>query len=81
MSKNEKLFSKFKTIPTDLTWDELIKILNYLGYKELPTGKTGGSRRKFVNGENDIINLHKPHPKNIVKKYVIEQIIEKLGLK
>ena len=43
-------------------------------------GKTGGSRTKFVNDETDIISLHKPHPSNIVKQYVIKQIIEKLEL-
>lgn len=77
MSKIEK----FKSNPTDFTWFELVKILNHLGYFEKTTkGKTGGSRVKFVNEETDIINLHKPHPSNIVKQYVIKQIIEKLEL-
>ena len=79
MSKIEKLLEKFYSIPKDLTWDELIKILNYFGYFELSKkGKTGGSRRKFSNEFNSIINLHKPHPTNIIKKYVIKQILEKL---
>jgi predicted RNA binding protein YcfA (HicA-like mRNA interferase family) len=52
-----------------------------LGYFEKATkGKTGGSRIKFVNDDTDVISLHKPHPSNIVKQYVIKQIIEKLGL-
>ncbi len=81
MSKIEKLIEKFKSNPRDFTWDELVKILNYLGYFEKTTkGKTGGSRVKFVNNETDVINLHKPHPSNIVKQYVIKQIIEKLDL-
>lgn len=79
MSKIEKLIAKFIQVPSDLTWDELSRILNHKGYFEkLDMGKTGGSRRKFVNSDNDIISLHKPHPKNIVKKYVIRQILEKL---
>ena len=79
MSKTEKLLEKFKSIPNDLTWDELVKILNYLGYFELSKkGKTGGSRRKFVNELKDVINLHKPHPTNIIKKYIIKQLLEKL---
>lgn len=58
-------------MPTDFTWDELVKILNYKGYYEKQqTGKTGGSRRKFINGKRDIISLHKPHPGNIVKQYI-----------
>jgi predicted RNA binding protein YcfA (HicA-like mRNA interferase family) len=81
MSKIEKLIEKFKSNPTNFTWFELVKILNHLGYFEKTTkGKTGGSRVKFVNEETDIINLHKPHPSNIVKQYVIKQIIEKLEL-
>ena len=79
MSKTEKLLEKFKSIPNDLTWDELVKILNYFGYFELSKkGKTGGSRRKFVNKLKDVINLHKPHPTKIIKKYIIKQLLEKL---
>jgi len=81
MSKIEKLLTKFKNSPKDLTWEELIKILNHLGYLELTKkGKTGGSRRKFVNTNKDIISLHKPHPGNIVKHYVIKQLLELLKL-
>lgn len=81
MSKIEKLLEKFKSIPKDLTWNELVKILNHLGYFEVKKkGKTGGSRIKFTNEDNDIISLHKPHPSNIVKQYVIRQLLEKLEL-
>lgn len=81
MSRNEKLLEKFKSVPKGLTWDELVKILNYLGYFEnTKKGKTGGSRCKFYNKKKDIINLHKPHPSNIVKQYVIRQLLEKLDL-
>jgi hypothetical protein len=79
MSKIEKLIAKFLKVPKDLTWEELVKILNHKGYFEkLGKGKTGGSRVKFINSDNDIISLHKPHPRNIVKQYVIRQILEKL---
>ncbi len=79
MSKIGKLFAKFKTVPKDLTWGELVKILNYLGYFEIPKkGKSGGSRIKFTNKHHAIINLHKPHPSNIVKQYVLRQLLEKL---
>lgn len=81
MSKIEKLLEKFKGIPKDLTWNELVKILNHLGYFEVKKkGRTGGSRVKFANENNDIISLHKPHPSNIVKQYVIRQLLEKLEL-
>jgi predicted RNA binding protein YcfA (HicA-like mRNA interferase family) len=81
MSKIEKLIERFKTIPKDFTWDELVKVLRYFGYQEFSSkGKTGGSRRKFVNEKKEVISLHKPHPGNIVKQYVIRDVIEKLGI-
>ncbi len=78
MSKKNKLIDKFLSVPADFTWDELIKVLASYGYQEKNTGKTGGSRRKFVDRTNNIILLHKPHPGNIVKKYALRQIIENL---
>jgi len=69
---------RFSNKPKDLTWDELVLILAYYGYYELPTGKTGGSRRKFMNAEQGVLSIHKPHPKLIVKGYVIEQLIVQL---
>lgn len=75
------MVAKFKTTPKDLTWEELKKVLAYLGFTEIAKkGKTGGSRVKFSDIEKRIINLHKPHPSNIVKQYVIKQILEKLTL-
>jgi hypothetical protein len=79
MSQKDKLLVKLISKPKDFTWDELKKLLNNLGFDEIPAGKTGGSRRKFYYKTTGlIINLHKPHPKPIIKSYVIDQIIEKL---
>jgi hypothetical protein len=78
LSKLDKLITRFLTKPKDLTWDELISVLGYYGYTEIPTGKTGGSRRKFSDTDKVIISLHKPHPKPIVKSYVIEQVLDHL---
>ncbi|MDQ3108837.1 MAG: type II toxin-antitoxin system HicA family toxin [Bacteroidota bacterium] len=80
MSKVEKLVTRLKSYPTDFTWDELVKVLAHYGYIEMKKGKTGGSRRKFSDANQNIINLHKPHPGNILKGYVIKQIIEHLNL-
>lgn len=49
-----------------------------LGYADIKSGKTGGSRRKFSDAENNIISLHKPHPGNIVKSYALKQVYEHL---
>ena len=74
--KRDKLIARFLSVPKDLTWNELIKILSCYGYYELATGMTGGSRRRFADADKNIINLHKPHPSNLVKQYAIRQIID-----
>lgn len=78
MSKNEKLLQRLLSIPRDLTWDELVKLLHVFGFVELKTGKTGGSRRKFADVNKNVIILHKPHPGNIVKEYALKQVITQL---
>jgi hypothetical protein len=75
MGKTDKLLKRLLSDPKDFTWNELVSILNYFGYKELKTGKTGGSRRKFSDSENNIISLHKPHPGNILKSYQLKDIL------
>lgn len=62
----------------DFTWQELETMLSGFGYKQLKTGKTGGSRVKFMHETLPPIILHKPHPKPVLKRYQIEQIEETL---
>jgi hypothetical protein len=78
ISKSEKLVKKFLSNPLDFTWDELLKLLSHFGYAEMKTGKTGVSRRKFIDTKNQIISLHRPHPGNTLKRYQIEQLKETL---
>ena len=78
MSRTEKLLLRLLSIPRDLTWEELTKLLGHFGFIELKKGKTGGSRRKFADDKKNVIILHKPHPGNIVKEYVIKQVIDYL---
>jgi len=69
MSKVEKLIEKLKSKPKDFTWDEMVKVLKTFGYEQTSQGKTGGSRRKFVNESNQIISMHEPHPQKVLKGY------------
>lgn len=78
MSQKLKLIARLLRHPKDFSWDELITLLNYLGYEEVKKGKTGGSRRKFSHKQAALINLHEPHPQKILKSYVVNQIIELL---
>lgn len=78
MTKVDKLLKRFLNNPKDFTWEELIKVLSYFGYKEQTGGVAGGSRRKFLHDLKPVIIAHKPHPQNLVKTYLINQIIELL---
>lgn len=78
MSRRDKLVARLKGRPKDFTWDELVRLLEGLGYAEAVTGKTGGSRRRFVHAAAPAIALHKPRPGNIVKMYVIDDVLRVL---
>jgi len=78
MSKKDKLLLKFLEIPPrkDLTFKELSSLLISLGFEKI---EGSGSAVKFYNKEKDLlINLHKPHPSDILKVYIIKQIQHKL---
>lgn len=75
MTQKEKLIKRLKNSSKDFTWNELTSLLNRLDFIEVKTGKTGGSRRRFINNNDVVITLHKPHPGSILKRYQLEQII------
>ena len=75
----EKAINRLWAKPKDYTYNELSSLLLKLGYEEKNKGRSSGSRVAFFNPENkNMIRLHKPHPGNIVKGYIIEQVIESL---
>ena len=79
MSKVEKLLNKLKQKPKDFTYEEAKKLLQNLGFYEYNKGKTSGSRVIFINKDIDIkIELHRPHPNNVLKMYVIKSLLSKL---
>lgn len=78
MSKLEKEIERLKSKPKDYTYEEAKSLLNKLGYIENNKGMTSGSRIAFVNNNNMKIELHRPHPNNIVKLYKVKDILEKL---
>ncbi|MFZ1567755.1 MAG: type II toxin-antitoxin system HicA family toxin [Thiolinea sp.] len=76
VTKREKLLEKIRNVDSKWTWNELCALLVKLGYTQ---EEGAGSRVKFDNGNAlDLINLHRPHPSNEVKAYVIRQVREKL---
>ena len=77
MSTHEKLLKRFLSFPKDFSWEELAKLLRKYGYVQSNKGKTSGSRVEFENSESNIsLNLHKPHPRNILKPYHLKDTFE-----
>jgi predicted RNA binding protein YcfA (HicA-like mRNA interferase family) len=80
MTQLNKLQEKIlrKPIPSDITWDEIKRFLEGLGF-EMKVNK--GSRRKFYNAEKNIlISCHEPHPQSIVNRSTIKDIVLELTL-
>lgn len=78
MSKKDKLLKKFLEKPPkkDLTFNDLETLLISCGFFKVDGA---GSAVKFYNeGKDLLINLHKPHPSNILKVYIMKQIQIKL---
>jgi predicted RNA binding protein YcfA (HicA-like mRNA interferase family) len=51
-------------------------LLKGLGFEEV---SGTGSRVKFHDPKSGrIINLHRPHPGNVVKQYILDRVIEEL---
>lgn len=74
MAKQEKLFEKFTAIPIkkDLTFNELETLLNHCGFNKI---QGNGSRVKFIHpAKLLILSIHKPHPSNILKEYVVKEV-------
>lgn len=77
MSQKEKLVARLLKKPKDFTYDEMAALLSYFGY-DLKQGGSGSGVKFIKVGSNEVINFHKPHPNGILKRYILDQIIEKL---
>lgn len=75
MSKRDKLIERFKRMPKDFEWSEMVNLLEGFGYQEQTND---GSSRKFLATDKDTILMHKPHPEKIIKMYILKQVKEKL---
>ena len=77
MSKKDKLIDRLLKRPADFTFDEMKSLLAYFGY-DLKQGGTGSGVKFIKKGSNEVINFHRPHPNGVLKRYVLNQVIEKL---
>lgn len=75
MAAIDKLTERFKSVPSDFTWDELTRLLAHFGYA---AQKGKGSRRKFKGERLPTLILHEPHPGRIVKQYALRYVKDTL---
>lgn len=73
--KRDKAVHRLKSIPNDYTFTEAKSLLNSLGFSLFQKGKTSGSRVRFYK-EGLIIDLHKPHPGDVMKRYAVKDLKE-----
>ena len=78
MGQKEKLIARLRSHPRDLTFAEAERLLGYLGFARDNKGKTSGSRVRFFSDRYGVLDLHKPHPGNVLKPYQVRQLIETL---
>ncbi len=79
MSRHQKLIERLKSKPKNFKYAEVVQLLKGFGYEESTKGKTSGSAVAFVNRETkQVIRIHKPHPQNEVKLYVINLLLNHL---
>ena len=77
MSTKEKLIKRFKGLPKDFTFDEMIRLFGLFGFEVDTKGGTSGSRLALVNKEKCLsYNMHRPHPGDNIKSYVMKQVLE-----
>ena len=76
MTQAAKLRNRAAAVPADFTWQELVSLLN--GYGLVEFSDKGGSYRCFKTAAGLKIFVHKPHPGNIVKRYLLLKVNGKL---
>ena len=76
MNKREKLIKRFRTLPRDFTFEEVVSLFQGYGFELENKGATSGSRIKLYHSVDQIAYImHKPHPSNIVKGYMMRDIL------
>ncbi len=77
MSQFDKLLDRISSLPSDVRYEELKKILNHFGYYEKET-KGGSSHISFrKEGEKQIITIPRHEPINISYVKMVKEVIDR----
>lgn len=72
MSQIEKLLIRLCSEPKDLTYEEVVRIFTHFGYLE---NRNAEGSRVIFSKDDRRFRMHKPHPQNIIKSYMVKEII------
>ncbi|WP_462270599.1 type II toxin-antitoxin system HicA family toxin [Desulfobacter sp.] len=76
MGREQKLIERLYSKPKDYKWSEAVTLLKKLGFKKI---EGSGSRVKFFHeNPRTLIIIHRPHPGNVLKAYVVKDLINKI---
>jgi len=81
MGQKEKLIARLRSHPHDFTFAEAERLLGLLGFERSNKGETSGSRVRFCSSAYGVLDMHRPHPGNVLKPYQVRQLIETLERK
>lgn len=77
MSRKEKLIRRLMSNPVDFTIQELETLLGLAGCIRNNGGRTSGSKVEYSHPPTGLdLSIHRPHPGNELKPYVIKLVIE-----
>lgn len=78
MKKKQKLLDAFlaKPLKRNLRFRDLAALFQSLGYELI---NKDGSRVSFWNRDTgDVFDMHRPHPDDLLKLYVVKKVREKI---
>ena len=75
MSKKEKMVKRILSKPKDYTINELDSLMHLCNCLKNNRGGSSGSAIKYIGKGKHELRIHRPHPSNIVPRYVIEAAI------
>lgn len=80
MAKWKIIEQKVKNKQRNITFEEMVLLLEHYGYIQDNKGKTSGSRMRFrLDGHADIL-IHRPHPQKELKEYIVKDLHDLLEM-
>jgi len=76
MGRLEKLMDKLRRSENTFAWNDVLALFSQLGYIKV---EGAGSRVTFINKDQVMIKMHKPHPENYIKGGALKAVKQHLS--